>query len=62
MNQEEQPRVCDVCGKPATNSARDVLEKPDYSTGTMTYQPIGGPKYGCDEHPATSERHQSRGI
>lgn len=60
-NQKPDQPTCDVCGKPATTGAVDILEEPNYDTGVMAYQPIGPKKYGCDEHPAVSETHQSAG-
>ena len=49
---------CDICGKPATNSARDIqeLEPIEGKDGRLwaNWQGIGEWKFGCDEHPAHS--------
>jgi hypothetical protein len=51
---EIQP-VCDVCGKPAINWARDFLRHEAPGEYYVQYSPIGVLKAGCDEHPAQSE-------
>lgn len=48
----EGTETCDVCGKPATNSAVDILHYPNYATGWMEAKPVGQRRFGCDEHPA----------
>jgi hypothetical protein len=49
--------ICDVCGKPATSSAVDVIR---HEGGPYLRQsPTRIVKYGCDEHPAVSETHRS---
>jgi hypothetical protein len=50
-------KLCNVCGKPATNAARDVMRHEVPSEMYVQFSPVGGVKYGCDEHPATSEEH-----
>lgn len=47
---------CDVCGKPATNCARDVIEQqPRIGDNIRRYEP-GDMHYGCSEHPAKTTR------
>ena len=47
--ENELPK-CDVCGKPATNAARDVYRTPDIVTGYYHQWPSKAVRYGCDEH------------
>jgi hypothetical protein len=56
---DEHPR-CDQCGQPATNRAFDIIrhEGPE-NHGFVRFAPVGGAKYGCDEHPAESETYRS---
>lgn len=57
---DKQP-TCDVCGKPATNSAVDEMVAPHFASGMQIRQPVGGARYGCDEHPAKSYEHKFSG-
>ena len=56
----EQPRpTCRVCGRLATSRAVDVMQSPDSSYAWMVTKPIGPVTFGCDDHPAVSERFES---
>lgn len=46
---------CDTCGKPATMYATDIREKPPVDNYRV-YEPVGKPKFGCDDHPVESVR------
>jgi hypothetical protein len=46
--------VCDVCGKSATQAARDLVRYPDETGTWWQYAPVGRVKYGCDAHPVCS--------
>jgi hypothetical protein len=74
MESEESP-VCDVCGKPATNRAIDMIThetprvdvgvffKTDHDPGaahTEIREHHGAPKYGCEEHPAEIVIHRTQ--
>lgn len=54
MSEAKTP-TCDVCGKPATNAAVDVLRHEAPGHQWVQRSPAGLPKYGCDEHPVQSE-------
>ena len=45
--------ICDVCGKPALYSAVDMVEV--QQDGKWVRIVVGKPKYGCINHPVTSE-------
>lgn len=45
--------VCDICGKPAVYSAVDLVEV--MQNGQLVRVPVGKVKYGCNNHPVTSE-------
>ena len=50
--------VCDVCGQPATNEARDILEiepvKDSEGRLWACWEGVGEWHYGCEAHPAES--------
>ena len=46
--------VCDRCGKPATNAARDYYRQMNHKTGGYEQKPVESVKYGCNEHEAES--------
>jgi hypothetical protein len=50
MTQERPP--CDVCGKPATSAACDIIRGFDPTLTWVASKP-GAKHYGCDEHPAS---------
>jgi len=55
MTEEKECPKCDVCGEPATNSARDIKQVPITAQSLyIEFKPSGPVKYGCDEHPAKS--------
>jgi len=56
------PHICDVCGKPATQRAVDLLNVPNYATGFYEAAPFGPAKNGCDEHPVESETFEADGL
>lgn len=51
---DERPK-CDVCGKPATNAARDVYQRDSWG-GYLEFTPDDHVKFGCDEHKTTSNQ------
>lgn len=52
---------CETCGAPATNWARDIIEQ---FPSPMPYRNFKGGDFhfGCDAHPANSERVRYEGI
>lgn len=48
-------QVCDVCGKPATNWARDTIRHEPPGATYVTHSPVDYVKRGCDDHPVESE-------
>lgn len=52
--------VCDTCGKPATQSARDVYGVPGEQPWQIELHP--GPwRYGCNDHPVRSHIYDVNG-
>ena len=46
--------VCDACGAPASNAARDIYRVFGSDGRLLMFQPRGGVKYGCRSHPVES--------
>ena len=55
---------CSVCGAPATNAARDIMEVVDFRTGELRCVPCAPDviTYGCIIHMAESRRHRLPAI
>ena len=51
---------CSICGAPATNAARDLVETIDFRTGERRFAPCNPDviTYGCSEHVAVSCQHR----
>jgi hypothetical protein len=58
----KQRPVCDICGKPATMQARDVIRDEQLVSREVKVSPVGGVRYGCRKHPVASEVHHRRSL
>ena len=58
---EEFRQVCDTCGQPATNAARDIRQTTQPTDSYHTYEPRGATRYGCDKHPTRSVMYDNLG-
>lgn len=58
MEQKDMPK-CDMCDKPATNLARDVLRDNNRETGWAEFMTSSVLKAGCDDHPVKSIEHKT---
>jgi len=48
---QEELRVCDTCGKPATTVVRDAVESEPNNGYRRTFCPCPHLRYGCADHP-----------
>lgn len=53
---EMTPAVCDVCGQPATNTARDTYKAEAPWSKVFA---VSDWRYGCDIHPAVAIQHKT---
>ena len=56
----EGAAVCDACGKPATQWARDILQHEAPGQNFIEYSPLDISHYGCEDHPVKSETHRTQ--
>lgn len=56
VGEVKMDKICEVCGKPATNRVRDIrcITRPIVDT-YRKYEPHGKPHFFCDEHNRESE-------